>query len=353
MPLTLPLAVVAGLALLAYSADRLVLGSSRLAARLGVPPLVVGVVVIGFGTSAPEMLVSGLAAAGGAADVGVGNVIGSNIANLTLVLGIAALVAAVTVRSTVVRREVPLSLAASGLFALLARDGLSLMDGVGLAVAMVGALALLLRWTARDRRASDDTNLVPSVLEPAGPDPELAEEVVELLAQDGGPTADDDASGTGTGTAAPRDGMRRELVQAVAGLLGTLAGAQLLVWGAVRIAEETGLSGGFVGVTIVAVGTSLPELLTSAQAARRGESDLLVGNLLGSNIFNALTVGAVVALLAPDAEVGGAVVGTGSVVMLGAGLLSMLFMWRRYRVSRVEGALLVAAYVAVLPALSG
>lgn len=347
MPITLPLAVVAGLALLAYSADHLVLGASRVAARLGVPALVVGVVVIGFGTSAPEMLVSGLAAGRGAADVGVGNVVGSNLANLTLVLGVAALVGPLAVRSTVVRREVPLSLAASGLFALLLQDGLDVRDGVVLVAAMVAALVLLLRWTSRDRRASDDTNLVPSVLEPAGPDPELAEEVVDLLERgaDGVAPAHDAA-----GVAAP---LRSELLRSAAGLVGTLAGAQLLVWGAVGIADATGLSGGFVGVTIVAVGTSLPELLTAAQAARRGQSDLVVGNLLGSNIFNALTVGALVALLAPGREVGDVLVRTGSVVMMGAALLSMLFMWRRYTVTRVEAAVLVAAYVAVLPALSG
>ncbi|MFN0280366.1 MAG: calcium/sodium antiporter [Kineosporiaceae bacterium] len=333
------LACVAGLALLAYSSDHLVLGASRLAARAGVPTLVVGVVVIGFGTSAPEMLVSGLAAAGGAADVGVGNVIGSNIANLTLVLGIAALVGPLAVRSTVVRREVPLSLAAAALFALLLQDGLSRRDGAVLLAALAGALLILLRWTTRDRRAGDDTNLVPSLLEPAGPDLELAEEIEDLLATAGPPDAD--------------VRLRREALRAAGGLLGTLAGAQLLVWGALRIADATGLTGGFVGVTIVAVGTSLPEILTAAQAARRGESDLVVGNLLGSNIFNALAVGAIVALLAPGPGGGRAVVVTGSLVMLGAGLLSLLFMWRRYVVTRIEAALLVAAYVAVLPALSG
>lgn len=343
MAITLPLAVVAGLALLAYSADHLVVGASRVADRLGVPPLVVGVVVIGFGTSAPELLVSGLAAAGGAADVGVGNVVGSNLANLTLVLGVAALVGPLAVRSTVVRREVPLALAASALFALLLQDGLDRRDGAVLLVAMAGALALLLRWTARDRRASDDGNLVPSVLEPAGPDPELAEEVVELL----------QAGTDGVAPASSAPGVRREGLRSAAGLVGTLVGAQLLVWGAIGIAEATGLSGGFVGVTIVAVGTSLPELLTAAQAARRGQSDLVVGNLLGSNIFNALMVGGLVALLAPGREVGDVLVRTGSAVMLGAALLSMLFMWRRYTVTRAEAAVLVAAYVAVIPALSG
>lgn len=347
MPITFPLAVVAGLALLAYSADHLVLGASRVAARLGVPALVVGVVVIGIGTSAPEMLVSGLAAAHGAADVGVGNVVGSNLANLTLVLGVAALVNPLTVRSTVVRREVPLSLAASGLFAVLLQDGLDVRDGVVLAAAMGAALVLLLRWTSRDRRAGDEANRVPSALEPAGPDPALAEEVVELIEEGA------DGVGPDPDAFAASARLRPEVLRTLAGLVGTLAGAQLLVWGAVGIADATGLSGGFVGVTIVAIGTSLPELLTAAQAARRGQSDLVVGNLLGSNIFNALTVGALVALLAPGVEVGDVLVRTGSVVMMGAALLSMLFMWRRYTVTRVEAAVLVASYVAVLPALSG
>jgi cation:H+ antiporter len=324
-----PVAVVVGLALLAWSADHLVLGASRLAARLGVPTLVVGVVVIGFGTSSPEMLVSGLAAAGGAADVGVGNVIGSNLANLTLVLGIGALVAPIAVHSGVVRREVPLALAASALFALLLQDGLSRLDAALLGTGLLAALALMLRWTVRGPSADAAAGSTPQ-----GPDPLLEHEVEELLHEQ-------------------PDGVRREVLRAVGGLVGTLAGAQSLVWGAVGIAEATGLSGGFVGLTIVAVGTSLPELLTAVQAARRGESDLLVGNLLGSNIFNALAVGALVALLAPGAAVGRDLVVTGSLFMLGASLLSMLFMWHRYTVERLEAAVLLGAYVALLPALSG
>jgi cation:H+ antiporter len=247
-----------GLVVLLVAADQLVLGSSRAAAWLRVPPTVVGIVVIGFGTSAPELVVSGLAAAAGKPGLAIGNIVGSNIANLTLVLGSAGLFGTVAATSTVLRREAPLSVAAVILFALLVRDGLGRGDGLLLGVVLVACLGMLV-WGALGR-----------------PRDALAGDVAEFVDGD------------------PRHRWGVEVTRTVVGLAGTLAGAQLLVWGAAGVAQRAGLSQALVGATVVAVGTSAPELVTAIQAARRGEVELLVGNLLGSNLFNSLAVGAVV-----------------------------------------------------------
>lgn len=303
---------VAGLGLLTVAADHLVTGAGRLAARLRVAPVVVGVVVIGLGTSAPEFLVSGLAAGRGDAGLAVGNLVGSNVLNLTLILGVAALVAPVAVKSTVVRREAPLSVAATVLFAGVAAAGLSLAGGVVLAVATAAALVVLVRLARQ-----------------ASPDPELADEVTEFL--DTGPLA-------------------WEVTRLVLGLAGTLLGAQLLVANAADIAGRLGVPQVVIGFTLVAVGTSLPELVTAVQAQRRGETDLLVGNLLGSNLFNSLVGGAVVGL-----AVGGDAVRAGVgllAAMVFVSLLSWALLFRGYRVSRVEAGVLLVAYAASLPLLS-
>ncbi len=307
-----------GLLLLAYSADQLVIGSSALAARFGVPPVVIGVLVMGFGTSAPELLVSGIAAAEGAMDIGVGNVLGSNIANVTLVLGAGALVAPIAVQTQVIRREAPLALVACAVFAVVVQGGLTRLDGALLLVALIAALLLLLRWAT-------------------GPEAEAAnfdEDVAEALAEHRGERA--------------RSGLRLS-IQAAGGLIGTLAGAQILVWGARGLAREANLSEGFVGLTIVAVGTSLPELMTALQAARRGESDLLVGNLLGSNIFNALAVGGLIGMVGQAGPVDPALTGIGVWLMLATSVLATIFMGRRFVVARWEGLILLAAFAISLP----
>jgi cation:H+ antiporter len=316
------LACVAGLAMLARASDALVVGSSSLASRWGVPTLVVGVVVIGFGTSAPELLAAGLAAASGSPAIGVGTVIGSNIANLTLVLGIAALIAPIGVHAEVVRREAPLALMATAIFALTLQNGLTRIDGALLLVAMGLALALLVRWALRARA---DTSSGSS---------ELGHDVAELVSEQ-----------------ASRSN-RQVARQALAGLAGTLLGAETLVWGAVEVAHLASLPEGFVGATVVAVGTSLPELVTAAQAARRGETDLIVGNLLGSNLFNALAVGGLVGVVDGGTAVGPGLRVTGVAVMLGTSTLALLFMRRRFQVTRWEAATLVAVYAATLPLLA-
>jgi cation:H+ antiporter len=302
---------IAGLVLLAFAADHLVLGSSRLAGRLRISPVVVGVVVIGLGTSAPEFLVSGLAAARGDTGLAVGSIVGSNILNLTLLLGLAAIIAPIPVASQVIRREVPLAFAGVGTFGLLAVvAGLGVLTAVVLAVAGMAAVWLLVRWAHDGVDTADE--LVGSPQEPAG---------------------------------------RRiwiEVVRAVLGLLGVLAGAQLLVVGASAVAQSLGVSQLIIGFTLVAFGTSLPELVTSVQAQRRGESDLVVGNLFGSNLFNSLVGGAVIGFVDGATAYAGIVLV--SVMVLSAGL-AWLLLRRGLRLTRLDGVLLTVAYAVVAPLL--
>ena len=306
--------VVVGLVLLSKAADQFVLGAARISLALRVSAVVVGAVVVGFGTSAPEMLVSTIAAVGGDAEIGLGNIIGSNVANLTLVLGAAALFVPIGIHGGVLRREAPLMVGGTIVLAVLAQDGVEVWEALVLLGLMAGALYLIIRSGGI-------------------PDPELEEEVEEF--------ADEDH---------PHP-IRGEAVRTVLGLLGTLAGAQLLVTGAVEIADAAGLSGGFVGFTLVAVGTSLPELVTSVVAARAGEPDLIVGNLLGSNLFNSLVVGASLVFAS----------GIDAPELLGRGVLMMVvvavgvwaMMAGRRQVVRWEGAALIAAYGASVALLGG
>ncbi len=307
-------AIGVGVLVLAKAADAFVSGAAALSLRWGLPAVVVGAVVIGFGTSAPELLVSGIAAAEGGPDIALGNIIGSNIANLTLVLGIAGLVGTgIAVDSATIRREVPLGIGATVLFGWFVHDGLTRVEGLLLLAALVGVLAfILLSGRGRSDSFTDQ-------------------------AADNAPEQSD---------------VRRPGLAAGLGLLGVVLGAQALVFGAIGVADGLGLSGGFVGMTIVAIGTSLPEIVTSTQAASQGRTELLVGNLLGSNMFNSLGVGATVALVAPGPEGAAnlAVVGVGAMIV--TSLVALLFLTTQRVVSRTEAAALVTGYVILLPFLS-
>lgn len=315
---------VAGLVVLTFAADHLVLGSSRLAQRMRISPVVVGVVVIGLGTSAPEFLVSGVAAARGDTGLAVGNIAGSNILNLTLILGIAALAGSVAVTSQVIRREVPLAVGAVTLFSFLAWAGLNPMTGAVLAVAGVGAMVALLRWAGRGRSNE-----------------EVATEATEFT----------QAPATLDVPVQPsRLPAWFEPVRALLGLAGVLAGAQLLVSNASALATDLGVPQVIIGFTLVALGTSLPELVTTVQAQRRGESDLVVGNLFGSNLFNSLIGGAVVGLASGSAEPGKAAVALSVTMILTAGLAWMLLR-RGLALTRIEALVLLAAYALTMPLL--
>jgi cation:H+ antiporter len=311
------LGVVLGLAVLTYAADQFVVGAARLATVLRLSTVVIGAVVIGFGTSAPELLVSALAASQGSLDIAIGNIVGSNVANLTLVLGIAALATPIVVRSKVLKREAPLSLLSVIVFAVLVQNGVSAVEGAILATLLVVSLLIIVISSRRE-----------------GGDEELGAEVEEFL-HDGPPS---------TG---------KEVLRTVLGLLGTLGAAQLLVVSASTIATELGLSEGFIGLTVVAIGTSLPELATAVQAARKDETDLIVGNLLGSNLFNSAAVGATAAFAGAGQVADPTITGTGVALMVTVAVVATAFMVTGRRVQRIEGAVLLAAYVATLPLLAG
>jgi cation:H+ antiporter len=310
--------ILVGLVLLARAPDHFVEGSATVARRMGISAVVVGAVIVGFGTSAPELLVSSLAAAGGEPEIGIGNVIGSNIANLTLILGLAGLFAPLVMPRGVVRRELPLTLVATGLFAVLVGNGLTTGEGIVLLLVLAGSLVVLIRGGRADGHEDD----------------ELARETDEYLEDE------------------QHRSPARITVDVVGGLVGTVAGAQLLVTGAVDLADRAGLSGGFVGLTLVAVGTSLPELVTAVAAARRGETQLVIGNLLGSNLFNSLAVAGAVGIIGSGVVTDATLTVTAVILMIAATLLGVASMLVGGRVRRYEGVGLVGAWVITLPLIA-
>ncbi len=307
---------VVGLVVLALAAEQFVRGAARLAVVLRIAPIVVGAVVVGFGTSAPEMLVSALAAANGRLDIGVGNIVGSNVANISLVLGAASFVAAVPVSASVVRRDAVVSVAAVVLFALLVQDDFGRIEGLVLLVALAAWFVLVLRG-ARTRAGEADSEDLSDIV---GEDP-------------------------------PALGV--ESVRTLVSLALVAGSAYVLVEGAERVAEALDLSGGFVGYTLVAVGTSAPELVTAVVAARQRETELLVGNLLGSNVFNSLAVGGLIALVGPGPVGDVTVQALGSLMMVVICAVSWVAMAIGRRVTRSEGVLLLGLWVVSIALLAG
>jgi cation:H+ antiporter len=308
-------AVLAGVALLAYAADQFVLGAARVALLRRLSPLFVGVVIIGFGTSSPELLVSAIAAFGDRPEVAIGNVVGSNLVNLSMLLGIGAIIAPIAVASATVRREAPAAVAATIAFAVVVQGGIGRWEGGFLLL----ALALVLWGIARPGSTT-------------GSDP-LSDDAEELA--DSG-----------------NHELRVEVGRTVLGLVGTVAGANLLLWGALDLADRAGLAEGFVGATLVAIGTSLPELVTVVQSARRRESDLIVGNLLGSNLFNALGVGGVIGLIGITEVDDRALTTFATSAAAVVGGVALLAMMTGRTVRRWEGAALVVLYLALVPFLA-
>jgi cation:H+ antiporter len=300
--LVAPIALfVGGLVALTVGADRFVVAAARLSRALGVSPILIGALVIGLGTSAPELMVSALSAGRGEVDIALGNVIGSNTANLTLVLGASALMLPVVTRRRTLRREGVAMLVSLGVVTALTWN---LWVGRAEAAVLLGSMALavvlLVVWARRDQEALSEF--------------------------------DDDWSGR----------VRSEVVVGAATLGLTLLGAELLVRGASRIATEFGVSPAFVGLVVVSVGTSLPELATVLAAARRRSTDLIVGNVLGSNIFNSLAVAGLAGLVGPgrlDPAFRGA-----SVVMLAVGVVAGFFVFTGRRLVRWEGTVLIALF---------
>jgi len=306
------LALVFGLALLVWSADRFVEGSAVTARYFGMPPLLVGMVVVGFGTSAPEMLVSALAATQGNPGIALGNAYGSNITNIALILGLTALIRPITVHSQVLRQELPLLTAVTLLAVWQLRDGeISRLD----ALVLLGVFGGLMAWTIRQGlRQRADT---------------LGSEMEQELVVHAMP-------------------LRQALFRLAAGLLLLIVSSRILVWGAVAIARDLGVSDLIIGLTVVAAGTSLPELASSIMATRKGEHDIALGNVLGSNLFNTLAVVGIAGAIHPMA-VGGEVLSRDMPVMGGL-TLSLFVLGYGFRgagrINRFEGLLLLAAYAA-------
>lgn len=305
--------LVGGLVLLVVGAEGLVRGSTGIARRLGVTALAIGLTVVAFGTGSPELVLSVTAARAGDSGIALGNVVGSNISNVLLVLGVAALVKPLCVRSELVRREMPLMITATALLWAMLLDGyLSRIEGVVLAVGAVSYTVLAYVAAKRGETAEVDA------------------EFDDVLIGERRPVWVDGA-------------------MLVAGIITLLIGANLLLRGATFLAAAFGVSEMVIGLTVVAIGTSMPELATSVTAAVRGEADVAFGNVIGSNVLNILAVLGVTAIIHPFEVVGLRPLDVG--VLLASPVLLLITMRRGWVLSRWEGALLLFAYVAYLYSL--
>ncbi|MDZ7852741.1 MAG: calcium/sodium antiporter [Halomonas sp.] len=305
-------AVLAGLVLLVWSAERFVDGAAATSARLGLSPLLIGMLVIGFGTSAPELVVSALAASQGNPGLALGNAYGSNIANIGLILGLVALISPLAVHSGVVRRELPVLGGVTLLSALLLWGGvIGRLEALLLLLLLAAFIGVSIYLGLRDNR-----------------DP-LASDTQESLAVH------------------PMS-LKVGLVWTGVGLVLLVVSSRILVWGAVAIAQGFGVSDLVIGLTVVAVGTSLPELASSISALRRGEHDLVLGNVVGSNLFNTLGVVGLAAMIAPI-EVGREVLLRDWSLMMAMTVMMAVFAmgWRgrEGRINRTEGAALLAMFL--------
>lgn len=312
-------AILAGLVLLAAGGEALVRGASRIAIAAGISPLVVGLTVVAFGTSAPELIVSGYAVLTGTPDVAVANVVGSNVFNVLFILGLCALIAPLVIHRQVFRREVPIMIAASVLLGLFALDGrIGLVESLLLAA---GIVAYTVSSVVASRR-------------------------------EGGAAQAEAAHGEALDRPA-RGGWPLSFALVAVGLGGLILGARWFVDGAVAVARSLGLSEVVIGLTIVAAGTSLPEVAASLVATVRGERDIAVGNVVGSNIFNALGIVGVAGLISGGAlPVHPSLVGFDVPVMLAVAVATLPLFFTGRRLSRWEGLLFLAYYAAYVAFLA-
>ena len=306
--MALALSLIIGLVLLAVGGDVLVRGAVGAARRFGVSPLLIGLTLVGFGTSTPELVTSVQAALAGSPGIAIGNVIGSNIANILLILAVAALIAPFAVSPATFRRDGAVVVGAAALLVLVCLAGtVTLVWGLGFLAALVAYLVFSVR---QDRRADAPTEATLADGPPAPP-------------------------------------LWRSFAFAVGGIVATIFGARLLVSGAIELAQGLGVSETVIGLTIVAVGTSLPELVTSVTAALKRQSDIAFGNVLGSNVFNVLFILGATSLVRPI-EVPAEVVRVDVWVMLAATLALAVAAITGWRITRAEGAVLLAGYAAYL-----
>ena len=305
------LAIAFGLALLVWSADRFVEGSASTARYFGMPPLLIGMVIVGFGTSAPEMVVSALAAWQGNPGIALGNAYGSNITNIALILGLTALISPIAVHSQVLRKELPILTGLTALAAWQLWDGeITRVD----AFVLLGVFAGLMFWTIWQG--------MQKKVDAFGVEIEQELDVRDMP-------------------------LRRAIIWLVVGLLLLIVSSRILVWGAVEIAHAFGVSDLIIGLTIVAVGTSLPELASSIIAIRKGEHDIALGNVLGSNMFNTLTVVGIAGAIHPMKV--GPEVFSRDILVMAALTVSLFIVGYGFhgpgRINRFEGGALLACYV--------
>jgi len=304
-------AIIAGFLLLIWSADRFICGAAATARNFNISPLIIGLTIVGFGTSAPEMLVAVIASADASPGLAIGNALGSNIANITLVLGLAALIMPLDVHSRILRKELPMLLLAMLLMLLVIEDNhLGRTDGL----ILISSVLLLMWWVTRQ-----------ALLNRAD-DPMYEEYEKEL----------------------PKPmSTRLALIWLALGLVVLVISSKILVWGAVQIATEFGVSDLLIGLTIVAIGTSLPELAASIAGALKNEHDIAIGNVVGSNMFNTLAVMGIPGLIYPSTLDAGVLDRDVPVVfMLTIALVIMAYGFKGHgRINRIEGAILLTCFV--------
>lgn len=305
-------AIVVGLIFLVWSADKFIEGAAVTAKHFGMSPLLIGMVIVGFGTSAPEMVVSALASMQGNPGIALGNAYGSNITNIALILGLTAVISPILVHSQVLRKEMPVLIAITALAAFQLADGqLSRMD----AIVLMLVFFMLMGWSVYQ-----------------------------------GMTGKDDTLGTEMQGEVDAYSMplKKAIFWLIVGLLVLVLSSRLLVWGAVDIAVALGVSDLIIGLTIVAIGTSLPELASSLMAIKKGEHDMAIGNVIGSNMFNTLTVVGIAGLISPMA-VDPEILRRDVAVMAGLTILLFIFAYGFRgpgRINRIEGGVLLTAFVA-------
>ncbi len=306
-------ALLVGLLVLVFAADRFVLGAVSIAKKFGISSLLIGLTIVGLGTSAPEILVSAIASWQGNAGLAVGNALGSNIANVGLILGCTALISPLVFNSRLLKSELPILMVISLICYFMAFDGLSLVDGL----LMLFMLCAFLTWLICSAKKDQNNNELDDPLE------------LELVSEMPGEVPENKA-----------------WLLFSFGLVGLLVSSKLLVWAAVNIAESFGVSDLVIGLTIVALGTSLPELAASISSVLKNESDLAVGNIIGSNIYNLLAVYSLPGLIAPGAVAESVIYRdfpvmlgfTGVLFVLGSGLI------KAGQINRWEGGALLFAY---------
>lgn len=305
-------ALIVGLVILVWSADRFVLGAAATARIMGISPLVIGLTIVSLGTSAPEIFVSIMAAFDGSGGLAVGNAIGSNIANIGLVLGVTALVAAIPIQKKLVKKEIPLLLLVTIIAGLVLADlTLDIVDAIILAITLIVAIYLLFQQTSDSGEAVIDKD---------------EQEAIESM-----PT-------------------KSAIFWLIIGLSALVLSSKMLVWGATEVAHFYEISDLIIGLTIVAIGTSLPELAASVTSAIRGHHDIAIGNIIGSNIFNLLAVLPIPGLIAP-LVIDSSVIERDYLMMLGLTISLIVIIalsYRRGAIPRFTGFILLVSYAAYM-----